>query len=174
LVLQLRSISALLSQTSGDVSTSLEIQLDTSRKLFEMTKGMATMSIFAKEALRTSNQVGDILALVSSFSETGGHVENISRGIERLENRLQGRLLFYFQALSSMLRFLSDDKEKAIFAWLSNYRSMEKHHDVSARRTPGTGEWLLQHSLFKDWMKDQQKNSLICLGGPGVGKTVLT
>jgi len=86
----LKPFSALLSQTSGDVSTSLELQLETSRKLFEMTKDISTMSLFAKEAVRTSDQVQDILALVSSFSDTTVQVQGMVHGVQRLESRLQG------------------------------------------------------------------------------------
>ena len=48
------------------------------------------MSLFAKEAVRTSDQVQDILALVSSFSDTTVQVQGMVHGVQRLESRLQG------------------------------------------------------------------------------------
>jgi hypothetical protein len=69
---------------------SLELRLETSRKLFEMTKHISTMSTFATEAIRTADQIQDILMLLSSFSDTVVQIQDITRGVERLENKLQG------------------------------------------------------------------------------------
>lgn len=52
--------------------------------------------------------------------------------------------------------------------------STEKHDDVKAQRTPGTGAWLFTKPAFQEWMTVQdEQRAFVCFGGPGVGKTVL-
>jgi hypothetical protein len=75
-----------------------------------MTKGMANMSIFAHEAIRTSDQVQDILALLSTFSGTAVEVRRISQRMRGLENRLQGNTTerpHYMIPLQTVLIFMS-------------------------------------------------------------------
>lgn len=56
-----------------------------------MTKDITTMCVLAKEASRTLNQIEDVLKLVSSFSDIGQELQDISSGIRRLEMGLQGK-----------------------------------------------------------------------------------
>ena len=84
-------VSALLSKTSKDVTAALKQQLDTSRKVYEMTKDISTMCVLAKEASRSLNQIEGVLGLVCSFSDAGRELQDISSGIRRLEMGLQGK-----------------------------------------------------------------------------------
>ena len=85
------SISALLSQTSKAVTAAMEKQLDTSKKIYEMTKDLSTFCALAMEASRTLNQIEDVLKLVTSFSDVEQELEDISSGIKKLEMRLEGK-----------------------------------------------------------------------------------
>ena len=54
-----------------------------------MTKGIETMSAFAREAAGMSEQVEAILALISNLPGSTLKIDNISRGVERLEVEAQ-------------------------------------------------------------------------------------
>lgn len=81
----LNPASALLSETAENVAASLRIQLETSKKVVEMTRQMATMTDLAKEANRVCERMSDILLTISSLSSTATQVDEISAGIQRLE-----------------------------------------------------------------------------------------
>lgn len=155
----LNPASALLSETAENVAASLRIQLETSKKVVEMTRQMATMTDLAKEANRVCERMSDILLTISSLSSTATQVDEISAGIQRLELASQ------------------NEKERTVLKWLvaSPSLSTEKHDDVKAQRTPGTGDWLLTRPAFQEWIILQnERKAFVCFGGPGVGKTVLT
>ena len=85
-------LSDLLSQTSQNAVRSLELQLDTSRKVLELTKNVRTMTASASEASRLSSHIAEILELVSTFQSTGGSIQSISDEVKVLHLRSQGRL----------------------------------------------------------------------------------
>lgn len=81
----LNSGSALMSETAENVAASLRIQLETSKKIVEMTCKMATMTDLAREANRACESLSDILLTISSFSTAAIQVDELSVGIQRLE-----------------------------------------------------------------------------------------
>ena len=48
-----------------------------------------------------------------------------------------------------------------------------QQNDYIRRRQPETGQWLLDSPEFKRWI-ETDKQTLLCLGIPGAGKTILT
>ena len=77
-------LSKLLSRTSKDAATTLEVQLDTSRKVLELTKDIGTMAESAKEASRLSGQIADITVLVNTFHDTSSRIEDLSSDVRAL------------------------------------------------------------------------------------------
>ncbi|KAJ7877830.1 hypothetical protein B0H13DRAFT_2668241 [Mycena leptocephala] len=70
--------------------------------------------------------------------------------------------------------FHNDPQERdKIIEWASPLNFFPRQADIFSSRQPGTGEWLLQDSLFKRW-KAGEIRTLWCRGIPGAGKTVLT
>ncbi|KAL4782158.1 hypothetical protein BJX76DRAFT_369374 [Aspergillus varians] len=60
-----------------------------------------------------------------------------------------------------------------VLSWLSPLDYNAKQKDIFARRTPGTGAWLLDTSSpFATWVETPGQ-TLYCSGIPGAGKTVL-
>lgn len=50
----------------------------------------------------------------------------------------------------------------------------KRHHDVQARRTQGTGSWLIETVEFRNWLENrsiEECRTLLGLGDPGAGKT---
>ncbi|KAK1486538.1 hypothetical protein CABS01_13166 [Colletotrichum abscissum] len=52
----------------------------------------------------------------------------------------------------------------------SNY---EDSKNINAERIPGTCNWVLQHTLYREWQQSRQDDVLWILGDPGCGKSVL-
>ncbi|KAH0538021.1 hypothetical protein FGG08_005382 [Glutinoglossum americanum] len=72
-------------------------------------------------------------------------------------------------------RFLSQavpNLRHTIADWLSPLNFIQKQSDVLDRRHPGTGQWLLDSDMFRDWLSGAEQ-TLWCRGIPGAGKTVL-
>ncbi|KAJ7076817.1 hypothetical protein C8R44DRAFT_655332, partial [Mycena epipterygia] len=59
-----------------------------------------------------------------------------------------------------------------IIEWYSPLNFFLRQADIFNSRQPGTGQWLLEHDLFKKW-KSWTINNIWCRGMPGAGKTVL-
>ena len=81
----LNRASALMSETAENVAASLRTQLETAKKIVEMTCKMVTMTDLAREANRACESLSDILHTLSSFSTTAVQVDELSVGIQRLE-----------------------------------------------------------------------------------------
>ena len=60
-----------------------------------------------------------------------------------------------------------------ILDWLASTDYTSQQHDHLRRRHPGTGQWLLNSSIFRTWLGTPGK-TLFCPGIPGAGKTILT
>ncbi|KAJ7080063.1 hypothetical protein C8R44DRAFT_908954, partial [Mycena epipterygia] len=68
-----------------------------------------------------------------------------------------------------------------IIEWYSPLNFFPRQADIFNSRQPGTGEWLLEHDLFKQWKSGtnnlskmfKSEDRLWCRGMPGAGKTVL-
>ncbi|KAJ7080032.1 hypothetical protein C8R44DRAFT_908855, partial [Mycena epipterygia] len=62
-----------------------------------------------------------------------------------------------------------------IIEWYSPLNFFPRQADIFNSRQPGTGEWLLEHKLFKKWKSGTKEvwSTLWCRGMPGAGKTVL-
>ncbi|KAJ7252326.1 ankyrin repeat-containing domain protein [Mycena rebaudengoi] len=76
-----------------------------------------------------------------------------------------------FQAETIVIQNNPAERNK-IIEWASPLNFFPRQADILNTRQPGTGEWLLQDSMFKKW-KEGGIQVLWCRGMPGVGKTVL-
>jgi Cdc6-like AAA superfamily ATPase len=71
------------------------------------------------------------------------------------------------------LHGLQDREHRVILDWLSPVDYGPQQSDFISRRQEGTGKWLLNSRIFKDWV-NQSKKTLFCPGIPGAGKTIIT
>ncbi|MCJ1331727.1 hypothetical protein MMC10_008419 [Thelotrema lepadinum] len=71
-----------------------------------------------------------------------------------------------------LLRLRQGEHYEKILQWISNFDFDKKHKAASSLRWPGTGTWIFQNDLFKQWQFGELK-TLLCYGIPGAGKTIL-
>ncbi|KFZ17293.1 hypothetical protein V501_01823 [Pseudogymnoascus sp. VKM F-4519 (FW-2642)] len=64
-------------------------------------------------------------------------------------------------------------QEQAILDWLTPIDYAPQQSDFISRRQTGTGQWLLDSTEFQSWLMTE-KQTLLCPGIPGSGKTILT
>jgi hypothetical protein len=62
---------------------------------------------------------------------------------------------------------------RVILDWLTPIDYAPRQSDFISRRQEGTGQWLLNSDIFKNWVS-QSKQTLFCPGIPGAGKTMIT
>ena len=82
--------SALLSKTSSEVSDTLKYQLETIRRMDEISNSL-TLSIKVQGASQASTQLSQILQVVSALSDSSSELNEISIGIQRVEQTLEGK-----------------------------------------------------------------------------------
>ena len=83
--------------------------------------------------------------------------------------------LFWQQYSTSLAleRQKSTELQEAILEWLSPLDFSQKHLDTISSRSPGTGNWLIEHEVYRSWAKSMNNQSIWLQGIPGAGKTVL-
>lgn len=145
----------MLSQSSKDSAEALELQLQTYRKVLELTADVGTMSLLAVEAAKQSDQVENILRLISASNDNTSVLRSLANNVDMVAANARST------------------KEQQILDWLSSNDYTRKHRDIKARRLGGTGQWLLDCEKFQGWL-DAINPVLLCTGSPGVGKSVLT
>ncbi|KAJ7117091.1 hypothetical protein C8R44DRAFT_983359 [Mycena epipterygia] len=115
----------------------------------------------AKEYLATFEQFKSLLNswLLLGILDTGRQDhDNLLKAVDDVSNEQR-------QEINSR-------KRAKIIDWLSPINFFVRQADVSSDRQPGTGEWLLADSRFRDWASGSG-GTLWCRGIPGAGKTVL-
>lgn len=66
-----------------------------------------------------------------------------------------------------------DQRDHYVLDWLTLTDYGPQTSDFLSRRTPGTGQWLLDIKEYQTWSQTA-KETLFCPGMPGAGKTILT
>ncbi|OPB45737.1 hypothetical protein A0O28_0093040 [Trichoderma guizhouense] len=69
--------------------------------------------------------------------------------------------------------FKHDEKDEKILGWISPFDYGAEHSDVLKRWQPGTCQWLLETTEFREFVERNDKRILFCPGIPGAGKTVM-
>jgi hypothetical protein len=77
-------------QTSEDVTAILQVQLDTSRKLYNIMKDVSTLTEPSKAYLRTAENLTEILNCIRSLPDTSEELASISADIRELRLQAEG------------------------------------------------------------------------------------
>ena len=142
----------ILSKASDNAQESLKLMLDQSKKIQEMMdeQGLATNTMVRQSAMLES-----VILALPLLEGTAEEVREISHSMRLSEQREQQRLM------------------AEILDWLAPIETLHKHRDVQAKRSPGTGQWFLDKLEFRKWLEEDSLHDLLCIGSPGVGKSVL-
>lgn len=63
-----------------------------------------------------------------------------------------------------VFEWVSDQERREILQWVSNVQYGRHYDDIERRRSPDTGDWLLRHGNFIEWL-DSPGSSVIWLQG---------
>jgi DNA polymerase III delta prime subunit len=64
------------------------------------------------------------------------------------------------------------DETQEILDWLTRLDFDKERHDLLLRQKANTGKWFIESPEFRAWV-ETKKQTLLCHGFPGVGKTML-
>lgn len=143
----------LLSQSSEDATKGLQKMLDESKKIRELS---AQIGLSTEEASKRTAQLEHVIAVVPMLERTAANVTEIAEATRLAELREQ------------------EKRTSDILDWLAPVTALHKHRDLQFRRAQGTGRWFLEHPDFLQWTKaSTTRRDLLCIGGPGAGKSVL-
>jgi hypothetical protein len=127
-----------------------------------------------KHSKENNRQLTELVELVkksvqgnqSSVKELKDQLSNVEvlqtgtqDGIDRLHDRQDSRE--------------ASEERNAILDWLTPVNYASQQHDFISKRQAGTGQWLLESEAYQAWSK-AEKQTMLCLGIPGAGKTILT
>ncbi|KAJ4312000.1 hypothetical protein N0V84_010155 [Fusarium piperis] len=94
--------------------------------------------------------------------------------LSTLCNQISGEAVVSMKGSVDRMKLRQDDQDRlAILNWLSSFDHMAQQSDISSRKQAGTGGWLLDSPEYTSW-KSTKGKTLLCLGIPGAGKTILS
>lgn len=86
---------------------------------------------------------------------------------------LTGSVNNVIEELKPVSKIIHSKHEREILEWLTVHEYAISHKDIFAKAESGTGQWFLNSQPFQTWLNNE-KQSLLCCGNPGAGKTVIT
>ncbi|KAJ5919724.1 hypothetical protein N7454_009559 [Penicillium verhagenii] len=100
---------------------------------------------------------------VAADSRTIGMLETLNAPMARMD-----------AGIGHLLQNMEENERIGMLQWISPIPFGKHHDDIKERRTPNTGEWLIQHEDFYTW-EEKKSSALFWLQGSlGTGKTYLT
>lgn len=135
-----------------------------------------------KQFLRALVSGGEGAKLVSALTEQEGKVSMAAQGCGAVASQEHQMLL---KNLDEPLRNMEDTVKKLLqkiedgelgraLEYISTIRIGEHQQEKHEARTPGTCEWLLNHSRFIEWERSRCSSTLWLQGNVGAGKSFLT
>ncbi|OCL12159.1 hypothetical protein AOQ84DRAFT_420820 [Glonium stellatum] len=92
---------------------------------------------------------------------------------EKLKSVLDDLRVAFEQKVIVLWERLEREDRTRVLQWISDIPFKDIHAQARDGRTQGTGSWLLNHSKFQLWRKEEKPLTLWLHGSPGAGKTKL-
>ncbi|KAJ5657785.1 uncharacterized protein N7484_001434 [Penicillium longicatenatum] len=92
---------------------------------------------------------------------------------EKLE-KLQAPMARVDAGVSQLLGHVDQQERIRLLEWISPIQFGAHHDEFNEKRTPETGEWLVEHDDFTTWREKDSSVLFWLQGDPGSGKTYLT
>ena len=108
--------------------------------------------------------------LLFTFARQNDHIaltKAIKSDIETVHNKVD-------EIGEGVARLVLSDWHHKFRLWLSGVDPSMNYNRALRKRHAGTGNWLIEDAIFRDWKQDPGSDSIIWLYGiPGCGKTIL-
>lgn len=158
-------------------STSLELLADSGNLLEKNTLGRTLNSIVNpgehQSQLSGLKEAEDELLLIVQACEVQRSADADDTMINMLK-AFNDPILSIDEGVSHLLAHMDERERIEMLEWISSIPFGSDHDGVSEDRTPGTGEWLVQHGDFQSWEGTNLSRFFWLKGSPGTGKTYLT
>ncbi|PNP56920.1 hypothetical protein THARTR1_03067 [Trichoderma harzianum] len=125
-------------------------------------EGLMASLIKCENDLITAAQACEVLRSADADERLSAMLNSLSEPLRQINDR--------------MCDFLEEAKENEIIDALESFSGIDfgnQHHIRAESRTPGTGEWLLQHKKFQEWEHVPASTILWLQGNVGMGKSFL-
>lgn len=103
------------------------------------------------------------LRYTASACESKRSAESDVKMLQHLQ-ALQGYLPRIESRVTAFLERLEEKDALEILDWISSVKYGENHNLVRGNRTKGTGDWLLQHRIFRQW-EESSSTAVLWLRG---------
>ncbi|KAK0219067.1 hypothetical protein IW262DRAFT_1298166 [Armillaria fumosa] len=98
----------------------------------------------------------------------------LTRAIQKTLGNIEDKVNEILENADVTRRLQIDGKAEKVAKWLTDLDYNDVQQDKLQQRAKDTGEWFFQSSKFLDWADVSLSPSVLwCVGGPGVGKTIL-
>ena len=153
-----------------------------SRMLKASIISKAELESFSSSVFSAQKHVDDYVALVNAerSKDLGLGMEKLaldqkssSKKFEDLLRDIEGPIHRGIDQLESFKDHLKLDERTAILLWISPEPYLEHHMQNIKDVLQGTGQWLLEEPLFRNWKRDSASSLFWLHGTSGSGKTKL-
>jgi hypothetical protein len=113
------------------------------------------------------------------LSELQSREQNLAAAVTRCEStahaRQEAELKKFLQEadetrnkishnVEQVLQWVSEQERRSLLEWISTVQYGRHHDEIEERRRPGTGNWLIEHERFCEWV-DSPSSSILWLQG---------
>ncbi|KAJ5747857.1 Aldehyde dehydrogenase C-terminal [Penicillium nucicola] len=113
------------------------------------------------------------LGTAASKCENTAHAHQEAQFKEYLQDA-QSYLEKISQNLVQVFHLVSEQERRLLLDRISDVQYGYHYDLIEQRRSLGTGDWLINHKLFIEWIETSSCSTLWLQGSPGAGKTFLT
>jgi Cdc6-like AAA superfamily ATPase len=100
------------------------------------------------------------------------YIRNVAEDIRDIQAMTQHNEVQLVEVRKAQTDQASSRERQSVLDWLSRSDHAFVQSDYFNRRHQGTWQWFLESATFTEWLGTGSK-TLLCLGIPGVGKTIL-
>jgi hypothetical protein len=76
-------------------------------------------------------------------------------------------------ALDHVLKVVDGNRRTKILEWMSSIRYEDSHKRAEKKPTPGTTDWILEHTEYQTWANSDESDGIWLYGSMGTGKSCL-
>lgn len=112
------------------------------------------------------------LATVAAKCEITAHARqdaDVKKYIEETDNVLAN----ITRNLEQVLQLVSEQERRSLLDWISNVQYGRHHDEIEEKRRSGTGDWLIQHEKFCEWIDSPESGVLWLQGSRKSGKSFI-